>query len=63
MRARFFLAVIILTLAGAGRALPALELYVSPNGNDAWSGTLPTPGKEGQDGPFASLLRARDEVR
>jgi len=37
--------------------------YVSPRGNDAWSGKLPEPDKRGTDGPFATLVRARDAVR
>lgn len=40
-----------------------MTLYVAPNGNDAWSGKLPTPDAAGTDGPFASLVRARDEIR
>jgi hypothetical protein len=36
-------------------------LYVSPQGRDTWSGRLPAP-KSG-DGPFATLERARDEIR
>ena len=47
----------------AGRALPAVNLYVSRIGNDAWSGRLPSPDKDGVEGPFASLARARDESR
>ena len=35
--------------------------FVSPEGNDSWSGSLPEPG--GKDGPFATLTRARDAVR
>ena len=38
-----------------------VDIYVSPEGNDAWSGTLPDPATD--DGPFASLERARDEIR
>ena len=37
--------------------------FVAPAGNDAWSGTLPAPNKAKSDGPFATLERARDEVR
>lgn len=37
--------------------------YVATNGNDAWSGRLPTPNKAGIDGPFASLSGARDALR
>jgi hypothetical protein len=38
-------------------------LYVSPHGNDAWSGSLAAPNRGATDGPFATLQRARDEVR
>ena len=39
----------------------AARLYVAPNGNDDWSGRLAEP--RDADGPFASLERARAEVR
>lgn len=38
-----------------------LVFYVAPNGNDAWAGTLAKPS--GTNGPFATLLRARDAIR
>ena len=38
-------------------------LYVATNGNDAWSGKLAEPNTEKTDGPFATLERARDEIR
>ena len=42
----------------------ALEtLYVSHKGNDSWSGMLPQPNADNTDGPFATLERARDEIR
>jgi len=41
----------------------AVSLYVATNGNDAWSGRLPQPNGAKTDGPFATLMRARDEVR
>jgi parallel beta helix pectate lyase-like protein len=37
--------------------------FVATDGNDAWSGTLPSPNTGRTDGPFASLPRARDELR
>ena len=37
--------------------------YVVNGGNDRWSGTLAEPNAAKSDGPFASLERARDEVR
>lgn len=39
------------------------DLYISPEGNDRWSGRLPLPNAERSDGPFATLTRARDAVR
>lgn len=41
----------------------ALQLYVAPNGSDAWSGTLPEPNEDGTDGPFATVSGARDALR
>ncbi|MBM3500373.1 MAG: hypothetical protein FJX74_17080, partial [Armatimonadetes bacterium] len=38
-----------------------VDLYIAPNGNDAWSGTRPDPAPN--DGPFATLTRARDRLR
>ncbi|MGQ9730340.1 MAG: right-handed parallel beta-helix repeat-containing protein [Candidatus Zipacnadales bacterium] len=38
-----------------------VELYVAPTGDDSWSGTRPAP--HDGDGPFATLKRARDELR
>ncbi|MBX4968758.1 right-handed parallel beta-helix repeat-containing protein [Rhizobium binae] len=37
--------------------------YVSPDGKDSWSGLLPTANQQGDDGPFASIERARDAAR
>jgi len=39
------------------------DYYVSPNGNDSWSGELEEPNKGQTDGPFRTLERARDAVR
>jgi parallel beta-helix repeat protein len=36
--------------------------FVSANGSDAWSGTLPDNNKDKTDGPFASLQRAKQAV-
>jgi len=41
----------------------SVHFYIALDGNDSWSGELPAPNKSGADGPFASLQRARDEVR
>ncbi|MBC7289569.1 MAG: right-handed parallel beta-helix repeat-containing protein, partial [Armatimonadetes bacterium] len=47
------------TCAGAGRALGAVELFVSPQGSDAWSGRSDRPGP---NGPFATLHRAAEKI-
>jgi len=39
------------------------QFYVSPAGNDRWSGKLSSPNQAKTDGPFASFPRARDAVR
>jgi hypothetical protein len=38
------------------------DFYVSPTGNDAWSGKLPAPNKGGTDGPFATIAKAKAAV-
>ena len=63
MYSRLVLTVCFLMQPGVGGVLPAADLYVSPNGKDAWSGRLPAPTQDGRDGPFATLVRARDELR
>ncbi|MBN1345483.1 MAG: right-handed parallel beta-helix repeat-containing protein [Phycisphaerae bacterium] len=45
------------------RSAYALTLYVAAGGNDAWSGRAAQPNVAGDDGPLASLERARDEIR
>ena len=37
--------------------------YVSTEGQDNWSGKLPEPNANADDGPFATLEKARDAVR
>ena len=41
----------------------AMIFYVSPDGDDDWSGHLAQPNAERTDGPLASLAGARDAVR
>jgi hypothetical protein len=38
-------------------------LYVSPGGNDAWSGSLSAPNAQQTDGPMRTLTAARNRVR
>lgn len=63
MRMQLLLTTCLLMFLNVGSAVSAVDLYVSPNGNDAWSGSLLTPAQDGRDGPFATLTRARDETR
>jgi hypothetical protein len=37
--------------------------YAAPYGNDAWSGKLAAPNAQRTDGPFATIVRARDAIR
>ena len=52
-----FAATLLVTGALMTAYAEPIALYVAPNGNDAWSGTMAEP-KDG-NGPFASLARAR----
>ncbi|HUT37561.1 MAG TPA: right-handed parallel beta-helix repeat-containing protein [Planctomycetota bacterium] len=59
----FLLLLMVAASAGAGSPRPA-RLYVSPDGNDAWSGRSPRRSiLGGKGGPFATVARARDAVR
>ncbi len=49
--------------ANAETAQNEVVFYVSPDGNDAWSGKLLSPNDSETDGPFATLQRARDAIR
>jgi len=62
MRADIVAGVLVL-VAWAVRAEEAMDLYVSPSGNDAWTGRSSEPNADRTDGPFATLERARDELR
>jgi hypothetical protein len=53
------LGALTMTASNAG----ALVLYVSPDGNDQWTGQLEKPGADKSNGPVASLAGARDAVR
>ncbi|MCK4998332.1 MAG: hypothetical protein KAS23_02315, partial [Anaerohalosphaera sp.] len=41
----------------------AITLYVSPAGNDSWSGKLAAPNTSATDGPKATIAGARDRIR
>ena len=39
------------------------NFYVAMDGDDSWSGTLPSPNGHKNDGPFASIERVQEAVR
>lgn len=41
----------------------ATTFYLSPEGDDRWSGRLPAPNADRSDGPLATLARAREVAR
>lgn len=50
-------------LATEARAGTGITFLVATNGHDTWSGRLPKPNGGRTDGPFATIERARDEIR
>jgi len=58
---RYSLLVVALLLTAAPAA--ATTIYVSPNGNDKWSGRIAKQNARKTDGPLASLVAARDAIR
>ena len=59
---RYIFTMFFILVVSSALAAPQ-TIFVSTKGNDKWSGKLSTPNKANTDGPFASLLRAREEVR
>jgi predicted ester cyclase len=58
-----FLCLALVIACTALQPAAALTLYVSPAGNDAWTGSLEQPNDAKSDGPLASLTGARDALR
>ena len=56
---------VVLVVAGAVACAAGapVRLYVAADGNDVWSGRLAVANAARDDGPFASLERARDAIR
>jgi hypothetical protein len=42
---------------------PSANFFVSPSGNDTWSGRLPAPNTNNTDGPFATIARAQTAIQ
>jgi len=56
---------VVLCVSSGAYAVPPVhaDFYVSPAGNDAWSGKQDQPNAAHSDGPFATLDKARLAVR
>ncbi len=52
-----------LLLAAIPLGAAPVDLYVSTTGDDSWSGRIAAANAANTDGPFATLSRARDELR
>jgi hypothetical protein len=65
--AALLLLVIVTTLVWCKSAVadqrPAVTIFVSTVGDDAWSGSLAEPNAAKTDGPLATLEAARDKIR
>ena len=55
--------VVVSVLAMGKSQADTAGIFVSTDGNDAWSGTLPAPNAGRTDGPLATLGRSRDAIR
>ena len=50
-------------ITGAQANETEVTFFVSTDGDDGWSGKLEAPNAEKNDGPFATIARARDAIR
>lgn len=60
---RVSMVVILVCLFAFTTTAHAETFYVAPNGNNGWSGRLQDPAHGGGDGPWASLMGARENLR
>jgi len=58
----FFLVQALLPMPVSSKGI-AMTFYVSPQGQDTWSGRLAAPNAARTDGPFAGMARAQQAVR
>ena len=62
--ARFFTGIIVALICACSTGQErGTVVYVSPDGDNAWTGKLAEPNRNGTDGPFATLDKARDALR
>jgi len=50
-------------MARVERCVKGVVFYVSPTGNDGWSGKLDEPNADKTDGPFATIAKAVEVLR
>lgn len=62
-RLQFIKGLLIMILMSSVSPLTATTFYVSPRGNDHWSGQLQTPNAAQTNGPFATLAGAQNAIR
>ena len=58
-----YLLLSVVALLIAAQVASAVTFYISPEGNDKWSGRLEQTNSQRTDGPKASLAGARDAIR
>jgi hypothetical protein len=63
MRRRFAVLVLLVLAVSVRAADPPAEVFVAPDGNDAWSGRTARPNAAGNDGPVTTIRRAQAIVR
>jgi hypothetical protein len=57
------LGIVFLLASSLFAATERIVLYVSPSGNDSWSGSIAEPNPQKSDGPLATLSEARNRIR
>jgi hypothetical protein len=62
-KVKCYLLASVLAAFFAARCATAVTFYVSPEGNNSWSGRLAQSNSQKTDGPKASLAGARDAIR
>jgi parallel beta helix pectate lyase-like protein len=60
---RWMICCLLFVLCVLPDQVPAVNFYVATDGNDQWSGQLPTPQADRANGPFATLDRAQEAIR
>ncbi len=59
----FFCMILLTSLISFAQNSNELMIYISPEGNDAWSGALPEANESKTEGPLASIQKALEKVK